>query len=279
MPNRHPPAKTATRCARGSSSGQVFVHLKDGYLRPWPSDRCFPMPDPESEMDSVMCRLMSDPCAPLDVQFNGTLLRIFEAFLHQRDQKAVLEQTIDGLADEQQALIRGFQEEQKSWQAERQEYKGEIKRLELRLVRASARGLAEVTLARQESRIRPRKTVDREKKETIFEVLDRAMYREEAAWNSQRGTGSDESVLLMVLIHDSDDAGHAIELSSENEAASIRKQKINDEHPGGATFWFTLQREQTHGTRGHRLWESRAHSRYDRAPSTRCSFRYVFLFP
>jgi hypothetical protein len=143
---------------------------------------------------------MSSPCAPLDVQFNGILLRIFEAFLLLRDEKDVLQVKLDLALQEQKGLVSSVELAQRAWQQEKEEYKLEIKRLEILLAQTSERGVAEVTLARQGSRIwceRPststRKTDHRSvagtpaMKENVIEILDRTLRRDQHVWNNQRG--------------------------------------------------------------------------------------------
>ena len=75
------------------------------------------------------------------------------------------------------------------WQQERQDYKAEVKRLELLLAKGK-RGLAEVTLARQDSILRhgkQRSLSGDDTLETIFEFLEKTKRYEDSAWSSQRG--------------------------------------------------------------------------------------------
>ena len=77
------------------------------------------------------------------------------------------------------------------WERDKGEYKAEVKRLELLLAKGE-RGLAEVTLARQDSVLlrgqrhqgKPR---DDTTLETIFEFLERTSQYEDKVWGSQRG--------------------------------------------------------------------------------------------
>ena len=77
------------------------------------------------------------------------------------------------------------------WDTERQQYKAQVKRLELVLAKGN-RGLAEVTLARQDSVLRHdrsnRNNVNSDKTlETILEFLERSKRYEDKMWSSQRG--------------------------------------------------------------------------------------------
>jgi hypothetical protein len=143
---------------------------------------------------------MSSPCAPLDAQFNGILLRIFEAFLLLRDEKDALQVKLDNVFREQKSRVSDLEAAQKEWQQEKEEYKVEIKRLEILLARTSERGVAEVTLARQESLIRHHRPSTRTRKvddgpdngtsarkENVLEILDRTLRRDQHVWNNQRG--------------------------------------------------------------------------------------------
>lgn len=150
----------------------------------------WPKPDAESEMESLLCKLMSDPRGQLDVQHNGALLRIFEAFLGLRDDKQRLQERLRDAARERELIISRCNMAEKDWECEKQDFRDEIKRLEVRLARVSKRGIAEVTLARQDSKIHARKFSGKDNRETIFgfsRTVRRANY-EERVWNNQRGT-------------------------------------------------------------------------------------------
>lgn len=139
----------------------------------WPTDQLYPDPNAEDEMDSVMCVLMSDPYARLDVRFNGALMRIFEKFMALKEEKEQLQRRLDQEVASYQAVLSRFNMAEKDWEDERRDYKDGVKRLEILLSKTSKRGVAEVTLARQESKLhRGRKTSD-DNKETIFEFLDK----------------------------------------------------------------------------------------------------------
>jgi hypothetical protein len=144
-------------------------------------------------MDSVLRRLMSRPCAPLDVQFNGVLLRIFEAFLSLRDERDTLQARLDVACDERKGLVAKFEIAQCEWHRERDEYRAEVKKLEVLLARTGEHGVKEVMLARQESLIRrpvrPHRPDDENiaVKENVMEVLDRTLSRDRQVWSKQRG--------------------------------------------------------------------------------------------
>ena len=159
----------------------------ESQLPTWPPDQLYPDPKAEDEMDSIFCRLMSDPYSALDVQFNGSLMRIFESYIKLQDEKDMLQKRLDHETQTASALISKFNMAEKDWQDELQDYKEEVKRLEVLLAKASRRGLAEVTLARQDSKLRSRKAERQDGRETIFEFLEKTPRRHDSVYNNQRG--------------------------------------------------------------------------------------------
>ena len=146
-----------------------------------------PCQAPEAAMDSVLHTLMSGARVKLDERFNGMLLRILESYRHLRDEKDLLQQKLDDEIASREAAFRDLKRSEKAWQSEKQDYVDEVKRLEVILAKASSRGVAEVTLARQNSKIYRRKVDRQDKKETIFEFLEKTKRYEDRAWSSQRG--------------------------------------------------------------------------------------------
>lgn len=160
-------------------------------LPAWPTTDAAPNPDPERLIDSVMNRLLAGPDRPLDSRFNGILLEIFESFRNLTDEKTLAQSHAQTEIEKRLALERTMREAAEQWDREKQIYKAEIKRLEL-LLSKGARGLAEVTLARQNSMLRCKRgnedDVSKEKTlESIFEFLERSRRNEEKIWTSQRG--------------------------------------------------------------------------------------------
>ena len=138
-----------------------------------------------------MCRLMSSlPNQTLDPRFNGNLLQIFESYRNLSDSHARLQSQLDEEALARKAIVQRLQQAQRQWATERQEYRAEVKRLEVLLAKGK-RGLAEVTLARQASLIQHRRSQVKGDPEvddglqTIFEVLEKTKY-EDNAYGSQR---------------------------------------------------------------------------------------------
>ena len=157
----------------------------------WSADDVVPSPNTESLIDAVMCRLLAEPYTCLDPRFNGLLMQIFESYRDLVDQKQQL------LANARQEVERRGQIDSKwrlsaqQWDREKQQYKAEVKRLELILAKGK-RGLAEVTLTRQDSVLqqKQRETSEHsedETMETIFEFLEKTKRYEDKAWSSQRG--------------------------------------------------------------------------------------------
>ena len=172
-------------------------------LPSWDPGNPFPSPNADSLMESIMCRLMSNPYDPLEPRFNGMLLQIFEEFRNLKDEKESLKAQVelerDGrYADKEEVLSR-----EAKFEEERMEWKAEVKRLELLLAKGK-RGLAEVTKARQDSVIRRRRAqfadssdeAGSRRKETIVEFLQKSKRYEDKAWSSQRG----ESAFLGFLL-------------------------------------------------------------------------------
>ncbi|KAF2170551.1 hypothetical protein M409DRAFT_19371 [Zasmidium cellare ATCC 36951] len=157
-------------------------------LPTWPVDELYPEPKAEDEMDSVMRVLMSEPYARLDVRYNSSLMRIFEAYATLKDEKLELEQKVQESTDTMQSVISEHNMAQKDWEDKKQDYKDEIKRLEVLLAKSSKRGLAEVTLARQDSKLRSHKLSDDDHKETIFEFLEKTNRHSSRLYDNQRAT-------------------------------------------------------------------------------------------
>lgn len=177
------PSKTATFVEDLSGSQQ---------LPKWPSDQMYPGPKPEEEMDSIMCHLMAEPYSHLGVHFNASLMRIFESYLTLKDENVRLQCRCSEEIATAQAVISRLHMAEKEWETERRDYKEEVKRLEVMLSKASHRGVAEVTLARQDSKLHGRYYGGAQKRETIFEVLEKTPKRHEndTSWSNQRGKHS-----------------------------------------------------------------------------------------
>lgn len=157
----------------------------------WPADDPYPSPDADVLIDSVMCRILGSPYNGLDPRFNGVLLQIFEGFRVLADEKHRLlarsEQDLDRLSETEKIM----QKSARQWNYEKQIYKSEIKRLELLLAKGK-RGLAEVTLARQDSLLRQHDERDAKARkhdtlDTIFQFMEKNKRVEDKVWGYQRG--------------------------------------------------------------------------------------------
>ncbi|KAK1070535.1 hypothetical protein LTR48_009467, partial [Friedmanniomyces endolithicus] len=82
-----------------------------------------------------MCRLMTEPYSSLDPRFNGMLLHICESYRNVRDCKQQMEEQLDDAMQGKKSLLYRLQQAQKQMSEQRQEYKAEIKRLELLLAK------------------------------------------------------------------------------------------------------------------------------------------------
>ncbi|RMX95596.1 hypothetical protein D0867_09212 [Hortaea werneckii] len=159
-------------------------------LPTWPDDESFPSPDAEGLVDSIMCRLMAQPYACLEPRFNSAILRLLESHRCMNDERQKLQQQLDSEVKRGTLLYQRLQAAQKQWSDERQDFKAEIKRLELLLAKGK-RGVAEVTLAREDSELRRKESVRRSRGiddglETIFEFLEKTRRWEDKAYGSQR---------------------------------------------------------------------------------------------
>ncbi|GAB1737271.1 hypothetical protein NU219Hw_g1199t1 [Hortaea werneckii] len=156
----------------------------------WPDNESFPSPDAEGLVDSIMCRLMAQPYACLEPRFNGAILRLLESHRCLNDERQRLQQQLENEVKRGTLLYQRLQAAQKQWSDERQDFKAEIKRLELLLAKGK-RGVAEVTLAREDSELRRKESVRRSRGiddglETIFEFLEKTRRWEDKAYGSQR---------------------------------------------------------------------------------------------
>lgn len=174
------------------------------HLPTWPAHQESPQLGADQLLDTVICRLLSDPYRSLDSRFNGAILYIFEAYQNLREEKERLECRVASEVFGRKSLVHRLQEAQKLWSEERQDYKDEIKRLELLIARGRG-GLAEVTLARQGSGFRARESIRRSQQldpglQTVLEAIDRTNRQAEKTWSNQRGLSAgncDESRYLL----------------------------------------------------------------------------------
>lgn len=158
----------------------------------WPAEDPYPSPDADVLIDSVMCRVLASPYEGLHPRFNSLLLQIFEGFRTMADEKQRLLIKSEQDSDRISALERVLQKTAQQWSSEKEDHKAEIKRLELLLAKGK-RGLAEVTLARQNSVLRQRNGEKRTKArkhdslDTIFKFMEKNKRVEEKVWSFQRG--------------------------------------------------------------------------------------------
>ncbi|KAI5212943.1 hypothetical protein AUEXF2481DRAFT_6594 [Aureobasidium subglaciale EXF-2481] len=179
-------------------SADQRTSLKDTISEPCPTwlEGC--EPDVDQIMDSMMRTLMAEPYRSLDIKYNSPLLGIFEGFRNLRDENASLSRKLKYEVETRFASHHDLDLERQRWQLEREEYKAEVKRLELIIFRDSE-GVAGVMRARQGSLLRRehrRRTAsgtntDRDDpRETVFEFLERTRVedrgKEEAARKAQR---------------------------------------------------------------------------------------------
>jgi hypothetical protein len=150
-------------------------------------------------MDSIMRTLIAEPYRPLDVKHNSPLLMIFEGFRNLRDENSSLMRKLKYEAETRFASHHELELERQAWHREREEYKAEVKRLEL-IISKNEEGVAEVVRARQGSllgREHRRRTASNanlkrdDPRETVFEFLERTRIederKQEAARKAQRG--------------------------------------------------------------------------------------------
>ena len=166
------------------------VFAQTSWYTSWSANGSAQSPDVERLIESVMCKLLADPYRPLDSRFNSMLMQIFEGYRHLRDEKNRLQLQLQQEAEKRDALEQALHDASDQWEVERQDYKAEVKRLELILAQGK-RGLAEVTLVRQDSVLRHGKQHsigNDDTLETIFEFLEKTKRYEDRAWSSQRGT-------------------------------------------------------------------------------------------
>jgi len=172
------------------SFASLNAELIGSKLPSWPDNEPFPEPTAEVLIDSILCRLMSDPYYPLEVRFNGALLQIFERLRTLSDEKVQLLALLDKEVSTRKYTEQRTLQDQKHWAEERQAFQAEIKRLELFHITGERR-LAEVTIGREDSVLCQRKEQEAEEAqdelETLFEFLEKTKRAEDKAWSSQRG--------------------------------------------------------------------------------------------
>jgi hypothetical protein len=170
--------------------------------RTWP-EGC--EPDADQIMDSMMRTLIAEPYRPLDVKHNSPLLLIFEGFRNLRDENASLVRKLKFEVETRFSSHHELELERQRWQQEREEYKAEVKRLEL-IISKDKEGVAEVMRARRGSLLRAEhrrrttsgaNTSSDDPRETVFEFLERTRIedekRQEAVRKTQRGMSTNLS--------------------------------------------------------------------------------------
>ena len=180
-----------------TTTTKVDAVFSDDLFNPtWPSASTFgayPSPHANNLIDSVMCRLLGQPYDSLDSSLNATLLQIFEHFRNLDDEHQKTLVDLEKEVERRCHLESAMQQSAQQWNREKQDYKAEVKRLELILANGSD-GLVKVTSARQDSVLRNRGNRDDmfgisedRTMETIFEFLERSKRYEDKMWSSQRG--------------------------------------------------------------------------------------------
>lgn len=163
-------------------------------LPSWPVADPFPDPDPDSLVESVMIQLMNSPLSSLDPKYNNVLMRIFECYRHLKDELAEARSRLDKERDRSYGITLDMNAAEQHWEEEKALYKEEVRRLEI-IISKSNRGLAGVTMARQESVLR-RKQKERaddeaeartNRKETVLEFLEGTKIFDDRGYSSQRG--------------------------------------------------------------------------------------------
>lgn len=223
----------------------VFAETPSDSFPSWAVEDTFPNPSAGQFVDTILCRLMSEPYEALDPRFNGALLQIFEAYRHLTDQQAVLEKQISEESDARSIDRSAMQQAEAKWEEEKQTYKAEVKRLEL-VIAKGKRGVAEVALVRQDSLVRRRQqmtTPDDEDdgKETVFEFLEKTKRFEDPSWSSQRGRFIRITSWSIILICGSDhETSTRIPFSSDGKVVQeTHKEDLENEHFGGSTLWHS----------------------------------------
>lgn len=186
--NHYGPESMASTDFAGAVPSSTDKDFPQNRMPTWPAEEQLPRSMAEDAMESIMCVLMAKLATPLDVRFNGMLLRIFESYLQLRDENTELQAQLSQETSRKVADRTRWKHTERAWMDEKEDYKEEIKRLEVLLSRTSSGGLADVMLARQNSKLRERQMNEKCRKETIFEVLERRGRREDRVWDNQRGT-------------------------------------------------------------------------------------------
>lgn len=148
----------------------------------WVTDDPSSSPSIDELIDSLMCNLLGAPLNGLTGRFSNDLMRVFEGHRNLKDENESLQVRLEQESEKVRAMHL-------AWERERKDYKSEVKRLELILAKGK-RGLAEVTLARQESvleRGQQARTADESGLETILEQLEKSKRHDQKTWSSQRG--------------------------------------------------------------------------------------------
>jgi hypothetical protein len=166
-------------------------------------------PDPDQTMDSIMRTLVTEPYRSLDIKYNSPLLMIFEGFRNLRDANASLMRKLKYEVETRFSSHHELELERQRWQQEREEYKAEVKRLEL-IISKDKEGVAEVIRARRGSLLRAEhrrrttsgtNTSNDDPRETVFEFLERTRIEDDKRQEAVRKTQRGMSTTLFLRMH------------------------------------------------------------------------------
>lgn len=138
-----------------------------------------------------MTAIMVNPLHELDTRDNISLMMIFEAYRSLCDQNAAQSDKLRSEMNCRFAAEIEAERAEKRWEQEREDYKTEIRRLEL-LIAKGKRGLVDVIRARQDSILRRKRTKEEtvsvhDHKETVLEFLERIRVDDCEARKAQKG--------------------------------------------------------------------------------------------
>jgi hypothetical protein len=108
-------------------------------------------PDPDQMAETLKVAMMTQSSFdPLHVPFNSCILHVLEAYHHMQRELIEKEREIRNREERHENDIKEFRLQQLRWKGKEDEYKSEVKKLEVMLA-TGARGLELVTLARTRS--------------------------------------------------------------------------------------------------------------------------------
>ena len=138
-------------------------------------------------VNCLTTRLANSPHLPLDVRLNSNILTLLEAYRDLTEEKETIQQQLEEENQKERQLRDHFAKAEQEWSTKEEQYKAEIKRLEILMAQGKS-GLAAVLQARQDSIVKRKKAAETHCETHISAAMDYQPPRFEALTQIDRVT-------------------------------------------------------------------------------------------